>query len=229
MSGFGWMTHDRQDDGIQNRERWLLRFVDEVRPWFEKEGAKLGAVRVSVGFPSRGALSRSRKRIGECWAGSTAADGLPQLFISPLLGQADVGHVLIHELVHASVGCQCGHKGPFRKLAKALGLTGKMTATVAGDELKVRLSKLEETLGPYPHAPLSAVDPSRKKQGTRLLLLECACEPARKIRLSRACAEQGPILCGLCSAAFEGDLGEEEEVGDEARPKKAAARNGGVR
>lgn len=212
-------------EGLANREAWLQACVEVMRGWFRAEGVTVPPVRVSVGFPSKGALSRKRKRIGECWAGSMAADGLPQIFLSPLLGQDDVGHVLMHELVHAAVGCQCGHRGPFARVAKALGLVGPMTATIAGDVLKARLAVVERDLGPYPHAALSAreIDPARKKQGTRLVLLECSCEEPRKIRLSRTVAEQGAIVCGLCEGEFKGDLGEDEGAGVER-----AAANGGA-
>lgn len=79
--------------------------------------------------------------------------------------------VLVHELVHAADDCRSGHKGAFRRLATAIGLTGRMTATVAGPELAARLHALAEELGPYPHAALDAS--MRKKQSTRMLKVVC--------------------------------------------------------
>ena len=62
-----------------------------------------------------------------------------------------VAGVLAHELVHATVGTQHGHKGPFTKLAKAIGLEGKMTATTEGDAFKQAVAPILEAVGPYPH------------------------------------------------------------------------------
>jgi hypothetical protein len=60
--------------------------------------------------------------------------------------------------------------GRFAKVAKAFGLEGKMTATVAGAELTERLNALVEQLGEYPHALLKE---SGKKQSTRMIKCEC--------------------------------------------------------
>jgi predicted peroxiredoxin len=68
--------------------------------------------------------------------------------------------------------CQHGHKAPFARIAKRVGLEGKMTATHAGKTLAQRLNALAAEIGPYPHASL---DMSQvKKQGTRLIKLVCA-------------------------------------------------------
>ena len=48
-----------------------------------------------------------------------------------------------------------------------------MRSTQAGTQLTTRLNALCEELGPYPHAPLDANAPDRKKQSTRLL--KCGC------------------------------------------------------
>ena len=49
----------------------------------------------------------------------------------------EVAATLVHELVHIlAVGVEEGHRGKFTKLAKAIGLEGKMTATHAGETLK---------------------------------------------------------------------------------------------
>src|SRR5690606_38637603 len=98
-------------------------------------------VKVSVGWP--GGPGRKNCVIGQCWAPAAAADGVSHVFISPVLDDAvRVLDVLAHELVHAinfAEGDNCGHRGRFAKIAKGIGLTGKMTATVAGEELAERL------------------------------------------------------------------------------------------
>jgi hypothetical protein len=115
--------------------------------------------------------------VGECWDVKACTDGRTyHLFISPFLDepvQGDGGGVLptlVHELVHV-VAYGDGHKGRFRRVALAVGLTGKMTATYAGTELAERLMALAIELGPYPHAKLLPI--ARKKgQQCRLVKVE---------------------------------------------------------
>ena len=48
------------------------------------------------------------------------------MFVSPYLADAiEVAAVLVHELIHVFDNCRNGHKGPFRKIAKKIGLEGK--------------------------------------------------------------------------------------------------------
>ncbi|AZF93782.1 hypothetical protein HOU70_gp49 [Arthrobacter phage Liebe] len=142
---------------------------------------------MSVGWP--GGNGRKNAVIGQCWATSASADQVAQLFVSPVLDDAvRVLDVLTHELVHAVDDCKSGHKGAFAKIAKSLGLTGKMTATVAGDELKATLESIAAGLGAYPHAAL--VNPGAgvegpKKQTTRQLKVECAEGSGYKARITR--------------------------------------------
>src|SRR5580658_7741330 len=110
----------------QTREAWLERLMERFRPVFAEAGAPLPAkVRVSVGFPSKRALSRTNRVIGECWSKASSKDGTPHVFVSPLLEEKDAGHVLVHELVHAAVGHEAGHKGEFVRVMKHVGLAGK--------------------------------------------------------------------------------------------------------
>lgn len=156
------------------REEWLTRMMQLIATnVFEsaREGSTqaIGAWRVSCGWPGGGS---ARKRIGECWSSTTSKRGMVEMFISPSLDDGvRVADVLAHEMVHASVGTECGHRGEFRKLATAIGLEGKMTATVAGAALKAQLEGLVAELGEYPHGALSLKD--RKKQTTRMLKLAC--------------------------------------------------------
>lgn len=131
-------------------------------------------LRVSCGFPSKLAFSAKKQRIGECWTMNASQSGHYEMFISPVLSDpCRVLDVLAHEMVHAIVGLDCGHKGPFKKCAMTIGLTGKMTATIAGPELIKRLNALANQLGPYPHAEIISAHNGQKKQGTRMLKVEC--------------------------------------------------------
>ena len=125
--------------------------------------------RVSVSWPGGGS---ARKRIGEAWSTKASADGTCEMFISPTLGEAlEALGVLTHECIHASDNCENGHRGPFARWARAVGLEGKLTATVPGEELTEYLEKLAKKLGPYPHGKV--ILSLRKKQTTRMLKLQC--------------------------------------------------------
>lgn len=158
------MTH-------MTREEWLTAAVAALVPLFAEHDAELPEVRVSVGWP--GGRGKKNAVIGQCWPTGLAADGKAQLFISPVIDDGvRVLDVLTHELIHAWDDCQSGHKGPFTKLCRALGLEGKPTATVAGPELAEKLEAIAAELGDYPHAALSSSSPT-KKQGTRMIKVEC--------------------------------------------------------
>ena len=62
------------------------------------------------------------------------AHGTLQILIRPDLGlPPDVAAVLAHELDHAGAGSACGNEGAFRTVALAIGLKGKISATVPGE------------------------------------------------------------------------------------------------
>lgn len=176
------------------RESWLIEAAQHLTPLIlEAGGPEFKQPLVSVGLPSgRGGKNQA---IGQCWSAACSDDKeRSHIFVSPTLDNPTrVLDVLAHELIHSSVGVEHGHKAPFRKVAVALGLEGKMTATVAGPELQAKLEKLAETLGDYPHAKL---DPKSgpKKQTTRMLKLECpSCGAVA--RISRKWAETVTLNC----------------------------------
>lgn len=203
------------------REAWLREAVEQLGHLFhEATGQALPPVQVSVGWPG-GRGDRSNV-IGQCWHKDAARDGKHHIFISPVLDEAPrVLDVLAHELVHALDGNESGHKGRFAQWAKAIGLTGRMTATVASDDLARDLARLVAwRLGAYPHGALGAGrlvsgkpgEPgtpegpgkgggrSHPPQTTRMLKATCGCDPDPYIlRLTRKQAERGMPRCGLCS------------------------------
>lgn len=198
----------------QTREQWLesavlqLRpLLDEVKDVFlgdEREpasgGRDLPAVRVSVGWPSRGGTASKGKVIGQCWKSVVATDGVAQIFMSPILGDDVVKllGVLLHEIIHAWDDCEAGHKGRFARTARALGLRGKMTATVVevGSELFDELTVIAEGLGEYPHAILrfEEMEKQRKSQPTRMLKLECP-EDGYIVRTTQKWLDVGVPTC----------------------------------
>jgi len=157
-------------------------------------------VHLSVGWPSRGGTAKRNRSIGQCFDGRISEDGFPHVFISPTLPETKperILDVLLHELVHAAVGCEAGHRGEFKACAQVLGLVGSMTATTAGAELTERLERLATVLGAFPHAEIQigkgrVNDPTKpagpdsgegpddpkgdsgpRKQGTRMIKLTC--------------------------------------------------------
>ncbi len=185
------------------RDEWLAGAVRELRSDFERDGYSLSrwdTIRVSVGFPSRGAAPGLSQTIGQCWD-RVDDDGIPQLFMSPVLeNPVRVLDVLVHELAHVVVGCRHGHKAPFKRAALALGLAGKPTATHAGPVLVKRLQSLSAELGAYPHAALDLK--KRKKQTTRLIKVECR-DDAYIARVSRTTIEtHGCPICPVCQESM---------------------------
>jgi len=200
------------EEGNMNRETWLQQAVELIRPWFTEAGYKLPAVvHVSVGFPSKGALSRKVARLGECWKPQVSADGNSQIFINPTMADGlRVLDVLVHELIHAALP-EAGHKHAFGKAKVALLLEGPNKATVATPELIVKLQALVATIGEYPHSALSPALNGEKKQTTRMIKVTCE-QPQCKgeapegkeasgytARLTRMWLDKfGPPLCPNC-------------------------------
>jgi hypothetical protein len=182
---------------FSTREEWLVAAIEALAPIFAEVGEALPATRVSVGWP--GGRGKKNAVIGQCWSKAASADKTAALFISPVLDDASrVLDVLAHELVHAIDDCASGHKGRFAKIAKGIGLEGKMTATVAGEALKARLDDIAADLGTYPHAAM--VNPGaaqgEPKQGTRMLKVECAEGSGYIVRMTRKWLDEyGTPLC----------------------------------
>ena len=203
-------------EAIDTREGWLDDAVMRLRPAFTRAGVALpDAVKVSVGFPSKHSTGARLVALGQCWDASASADGVAQVFISPLLDEpVTVLGVLVHELVHAAIGCEHGHKAPFKRAAVAMGLEGKMTATVAGPALTVTLTALAAALGEFPHAKLTpgAAD---KKQTTRMLRVRC--EPCDYLcRLTRKMLDSlGAPFCPGCQERMKTDDQSNDEDTDE--------------
>ena len=138
-----------------NRETWLEQAIVALdKAFFTENGYELPKkLQVSCGFPFA-----SSKAIGQCWSPSRSADKTTQMFISPTEANPNtVLAILLHEMIHACVGTEAGHKGPFRKLAKQFGLAGRMTATYVegGTDLHMALKVMVGRLGAYPNAAMT--------------------------------------------------------------------------
>jgi hypothetical protein len=141
--------------------------------------------------------------------------------VSPVLdevleeGKQGVALVLAHELVHAAVGLDCGHRGEFKRVSEALGMAGTVETQHAGAEFVALVEPFLSELGPYPHGhmtpggtvpvpvpvpgglpvPLPPVRTSGpRKQGTRLLKASCT-DCGYTVRVSSKWLRAGAPLC----------------------------------
>lgn len=180
-----------------NREEWLTAAAVEIEEaLFQPLNKSMPAKwRVSCSWPSSRAAGKNKTgTIGQCFDPSVSDDGTVEMIVSMSQDEPlEVAAILAHEMVHAVEGIEAGHGPAFRSTALAIGLTGKMTATVPGDAFKRDVAPILERLGPYPHA---AVDISkRKKQSTRMIKVECS-DCGYTARVSRKWIEEtGTPLC----------------------------------
>jgi hypothetical protein len=188
---------------VMTREQWLNRIAEHAaKEIFKPAGYKVPKnIRYTCGFPSKGALAMRTQRIGECWSDSASGDNTFEISVSPVIADGlRAADILVHEMVHATVGLKAGHKGPFRKCAEAVGLRGKMTATVAGEELKAKLGAIIEKVGQYPHAGLRA-GRTMRAASKGMIKLECPCckEEGERfiVRIGEHSLNRGAPLCPI--------------------------------
>jgi len=166
----------------KTRETWLNDLAERLNDSVFSE-KPLTKYRVTCGWPSRKALSTKNRTLGQCFNPTCSDDSTTELIVSMVVEDTmRVADILAHEMIHGIVGTECGHKGPFRKLALQIGLTGKMTATSAGPEFIAVVEPILKALGPYPHAKLD--HSSLPKQSTRLIKCECE-ECGYNVRITR--------------------------------------------
>lgn len=190
---------------FKTREEWLMAGLSLIVPIFGDAGHKVPAkIRVSCGFPSQNPLGLKKRRIGECWADKASAGKFFEIFISPTLNKVDqVLDTLVHEVVHATVGLEAGHKAPFKKVALSVGLNkGKMTEAGAGPELLERINVIADKLGPYPHDVLSKMTNGKPKDKCRLLKAECP-KCGYVIRVTKKWVEESGLPTCPCKGKFE--------------------------
>lgn len=197
----------------RTREEWLNALLVELRADF-REVAEVELperIRLSIGYT--GSTDRAGTHVlGACWNPDCSADKTREIFIVPELDDPiRIGDVAVHELCHAALPFGEGHKAStFGRLARAMGLEGKLTSTFAGDELRWRLHHLVRKLGPLPHARLNsgrisfgvipggkATTPRRvPRQGTRMLKVECG-DCGCIVRMTRKWLDEaGSPTCG---------------------------------
>jgi hypothetical protein len=195
-----------------NRETWLNTITQAyLVKHFASKGYTIPAnVRLSASFTSRGAGMRKgqkARRIGECWVSSASADNTIEIMISPVIEDSvkAVG-ILIHELVHATVGNENGHNAVFKRCANAVGLAGKMTATTESPELVELITQWVADVGSYPHAKLND---NIGKQSTRMY--RCKCRSAGcgyTMRISSKWLKVAIPSCPACDSTMGSPFGD---------------------
>jgi hypothetical protein len=157
-----------------NREKWLIEATGLLElEFFNKPIRALPKkLALSCGIPKG-----SSRAIGQCWDPRVSSDGTTHIFICPSLDDPlQILATLLHELIHACVGIQERHGGNFAKMARWVGLEGKLTATTVseGTKLHKKLTTISERLGPYPHKAMQknrSVAIKKKGQSKRIKLV----------------------------------------------------------
>lgn len=162
------------------RHNWIEQSLLEFRAHFASCGYTVpDNVRVSVGFTKGG--HAGKKALGVCYSPIASADGFYELFIFPevgargeeLIDKASTINILetvAHELVHATVGNEHGHRGNFIVCAAAVGFVKPWRYTPAGDKI---MQIIEQIIGKQGLFPAGAIK-LPKKQGKSLV--KCQCE-----------------------------------------------------
>lgn len=202
------------------REYWLETLIERLRPIYSAAEVPLPEkIRVSFGWPSRNALGAKTRRMGECWMIEAAGDGVNQIFLSPLLNDAvGAARVLAHELVHAALPTGAGHKKPFVKACKKVGIIdGPPKSVEPGPELMEKIEAILEELPEYPHAALTPKT-ADKKQSARMLKLSCIGDSDESAELheeyilrgSKKVIERGLPICPICEQSMKSDDADED-------------------
>lgn len=196
-----------------NREEWLEKAVEYLQRIFKEKNHPLVPVRVSIGWPSKGGCSKNRVR-GEAWAPETAADGKPQIFVSPGEGTSyESLEVLALKLIDVLCPGEKKSSKNYKNVCADLGFTGKGAHIAPGPELKVELEGIRDLLPAYPHAKLVKVSgQGSKKQSTRMRKIYCPRKDFHEgkeyiLRGSKSTFEMGIPKC-VCGTDF---VLEEEE------------------
>lgn len=205
-----------------NRETWLNELAARMAPRFEELGHPLPKYRVAVGWTSAGKTSKVG---GECWHMRNSADGVFEILVAPIVDDSmHVAAILAHELNHAAVGFEHGHKGEFAVMMGKLGMKRPYTSSIAGPAFEAWAQPFLDELGKIPHARImlkveraandngeagEGIDGdegeggssnAKKKQTTRMLKASCTAdvdgEPCGyTVRLTKKWAQKLGAVC----------------------------------
>ncbi|HRP94906.1 MAG TPA: hypothetical protein PL143_01520 [Rhodocyclaceae bacterium] len=106
-----------------------------------------GAFDVSFGYPIK--MQRATIRKGELQYVGGSAIGTTAIVITPQGDPLRVLDILVHEMIHTATP-GAGHRGPFQRIANAVGLLPPYSATTASTELATKLKDIIRRLGSPP-------------------------------------------------------------------------------
>lgn len=188
-----------------NREAWLSQastIIENtiIKPAIDALGIDLppAKIAVSIGHP------KNKRAIGECWRREASDDSATnQIFITPHNNDSTrILDVLTHELIHAYLNNEDGHRGRFALIARKVGLDGKLTATTAGPQLTQQLLDIIDVLGDIPHHALNEAQSGRRKQSTRMLKIHCvACDFTFRASRTQVARLAPDAVCPCCNTA----------------------------
>jgi hypothetical protein len=209
------------DITFDTREEWLVHMAAALAAGpFKDAGVTLDldTIRMSAGWAKSRAKDVS-DALGACYSDAASTKAYREIFISPEVEDSLlVAGILAHELAHAVLPFGTGHKSPFAKIVKAIGLQGKPKH--AGSSVELLAGKFAdwaapviEAAGPYPHAAMNLGGPGvraagqPKKQAARMLKVECPeCREAAEpyiLRASRATLDRGMPMCPIHDTPME--------------------------
>lgn len=183
-----------------NREAWLGEVSRLVKPLFKQ--FHLPAHKLTCGWPSKHALGKTQRRVGECFSPKCSTAGIFEIFISPFLDDSlEVAGTVCHELAHVAAGIEAGHGRDFWKVCQHVGITkGRPTTAMPNELLNQTLQRLIEPLGAYPHSKLQPVAKTVEKEKKSVTLVCPSCFV--KVRISKKhLAQSGHPTCG-CNTGF---------------------------
>lgn len=189
----------------KTREAWLQAVIKELIPVFRSAGLAIPKkVKVSCGWPSG---RPGGKIVAECWSPNCSEGGYHEIFVSPIKscvhGADGIVSDLIHELIHATVGNEHGHRAVFKNAMKKLGLEGRAKSSTANVGLCTKIKSITDKLGVYPHKIISPSMRPTKTQTTRYIKVGCTkCDYI--CRVTRVHLDNsGPPLCPVHKKPFE--------------------------
>lgn len=141
--------------------------------------------------------------MGETWSTQHFETREAHVFISPKISDPkEVLAILAHELVHVVDDCRSGHQKDFVTIARAVGLIAPWTSSVPGPDLTDKIKRILKVVPKYGQPAYKAVALEKKKQSTRMLLLECdAC--GCKIRTTKIWIETYPVFTCPCGTPMK--------------------------
>lgn len=138
---------------IGRREEWIKKFATHLRPMFEELGCVLpNKIIYTLSLPpelpngSRLTSNELENTLGLC----SFHQDTCYIYIHTMCPVPDIAPVLVHELCHACLPNNGGHKGSFAKLAKKVGLVGNLIYSTPGEQLLNKLNNIESRIGRCP-------------------------------------------------------------------------------